>query len=286
LGRFGILAVGAETQLGLTQAANAARDPVVVFDDVSIGFDGTPVLENVSFRVDPGETRILLGPAGVGKSVLLKLANGLLKPDKGRVYLFDREIDTVPEEELLEIRTRTGMVFQEGALFDSLNVRDNVGYQLMERHLPVAEIDQRVHEALRFVELEHTYEMLPASLSGGMRRRVAIARAIIDQPDLLLYDSPTGGLDPVTSTTIIELVIKERDVYHTPSLLVTHRLQDAFTLCSHRYDKEAGRMVPLPHGQTDAKTSFLVLHTGKLIFDGSTEALVSSEDPFIKEFLA
>ena len=278
--------MGAETQLGLTQAANAARDPVVVFDDVSIGFDGTPVLENVSFRVDPGETRILLGPAGVGKSVLLKLANGLLKPDKGRVYLFDREIDAIPEEELLEIRTRTGMVFQEGALFDSLNVRDNVGYQLMERHLPVAEIDQRVHEALRFVELDHTYDMLPASLSGGMRRRVAIARAIIDQPDLLLYDSPTGGLDPVTSTTIIELVIKERDVYHTPSLLVTHRLQDAFTLCSHRYDKEAGHMVPLPHGQLDAKTSFLVLHAGKLIFDGSTEALVSSEDPFLKEFLA
>ena len=286
MGRVGILAVGAETQLELTRTANEARDPVVIFEEVSIGFEGTPVLEDVSFHVDPGETRILLGPAGVGKSVLLKLANGLLRPDKGQIYLFGREIETIPEEELLQIRTRTGMVFQEGALFDSLTVRDNVGYQLMERHLPVAEIDQRVREALRFVELEHTYDMLPASLSGGMRRRVAIARAIIDQPDLLLYDSPTGGLDPVTSTTIIELVIKERDVYHTPSLLVTHRLQDAFTLCSHRYDKEAGHMVPLPHGQTDAKTSFLVLHAGKLIFDGSTEALVSSEDPFIKEFLA
>jgi phospholipid/cholesterol/gamma-HCH transport system ATP-binding protein len=278
--------VGAETQLELTRTANEARDPVVIFEEVSIGFEGTPVLEDVSFHVDPGETRILLGPAGVGKSVLLKLANGLLRPDQGRIYLFGREIETIPEEELLQIRTRTGMVFQEGALFDSLTVRDNVGYQLMERHLPVAEIDQRVREALRFVELEHTYDMLPASLSGGMRRRVAIARAIIDQPDLLLYDSPTGGLDPVTSTTIIELVIKQRDVYHTPSLLVTHRLQDAFTLCSHRYDKEAGHMVPLPHGQTDAKTSFLVLHAGKLIFDGSTDALVSSGDPFIKEFLA
>ncbi len=278
--------MGAETQLELTRTANEARDPVVIFEEVSIGFEGTPVLEDVSFHVDPGETRILLGPAGVGKSVLLKLANGLLRPDQGRIYLFGREIETIPEEELLQIRTRTGMVFQEGALFDSLTVRDNVGYQLMERHLPVAEIDQRVREALRFVELEHTYDMLPASLSGGMRRRVAIARAIIDQPDLLLYDSPTGGLDPVTSTTIIELVIKQRDVYHTPSLLVTHRLQDAFTLCSHRYDKEAGHMVPLPHGQTDAKTSFLVLHAGKLIFDGSTDALVSSGDPFIKEFLA
>ena len=234
----------------------------------------------------PGETRILLGPAGVGKSVLLKLANGLLKPDSGRIFLFGDEITAMPEEELLKLRTRTGMVFQEGALFDSLTVRDNVGYQLMERHLPIDEIDQRVHEALRFVELEHTYGMLPASLSGGMRRRVAIARAIIDKPDLILYDSPTGGLDPVTSTTIDELIIKERDVYRTPSILVTHRLQDAFTMVSHRYDAAANQMVPLPHNENNPNTSFLVLHQGKLIFDGSTEALVSSKDPFIKEFLA
>jgi phospholipid/cholesterol/gamma-HCH transport system ATP-binding protein len=192
----------------------------------------------------------------------------------------------MPEEQLLALRTRTGMVFQEGALFDSLTVRDNVGYQLMERHLPVAEIDQRVHEALRFVELEHTYDLLPASLSGGMRRRVAIARAIIDQPQLLLYDSPTGGLDPVTSTTIDELVIKERDVYGTPALLVTHRLQDAFTLATHRYDTSQNQMVPLPLGQTNSMTSFLVLHQGKVVFDGSTEDLVASQDPFIKEFLA
>ncbi len=192
----------------------------------------------------------------------------------------------MPEEQLLALRTRTGMVFQEGALFDSLTVRDNVGYQLMERHLPAAEIDQRVHEALRFVELEHTYDLLPASLSGGMRRRVAIARAIIDQPQLLLYDSPTGGLDPVTSTTIIELVIKERDVYGTPALLVTHRLQDAFTLATHRYDTNENHMVPLPQGQTNSMTSFLVLHQGKVVFDGSTEDLIASQDPFIKEFLA
>jgi phospholipid/cholesterol/gamma-HCH transport system ATP-binding protein len=267
--------MGAETQLWLTAVANAAKDPVVIFEHVSIGFEGVPVLEDVSFRVNPAETRILLGPAGVGKSVLLKLANGLLRPDSGTIYLFGREINELTEDELLGLRTRTGMVFQEGALFDSLSVRDNVGYQLMERHLPVAEIDQRVRE-----------DMLPASLSGGMRRRVAIARAIIDQPDLLLYDSPTGGLDPVTSTTIIELVIKERDVYRTPSLLVTHRLQDAFTLCSHRYDTASSQMVPLAHGETDPNTSFLMLHAGKLIFDGSTEALVSSQDGFIKEFLA
>lgn len=267
-------------------AVDTGAEPVVLFENVSLRFDGPPVLENVSFQVAPGETRILLGPAGVGKSVLLKLANGILKPDSGRIFLFGEEITAMPEAALLKLRLRTGMVFQEGALFDSLTVRDNVGYQLMERHLPVAEVDRRVREALRFVELEHTYAMLPSSLSGGMRRRVAIARAIIDQPQLLLYDSPTGGLDPVTSTTIIELVVKERDVYATPSILVTHRLQDAFAMTTHRFDREAGRMLPLPEGQTDPQTSFLVLHQGKLIFDGSTEALGASEDPFLREFLA
>jgi len=274
------------TQAELDNAPAPAGKPVVVFKNVSIRFDGPPVLENVSFQVAPGETRILLGPAGVGKSVLLKLANGLLRPDSGRIFLFGEEITTMAEEQLLKLRTRTGMVFQEGALFDSLTVRDNVGYQLMERHRPFEEIDRRVREALRFVELEHTYDMLPASLSGGMRRRVAIARAIIDQPKLLLYDSPTGGLDPVTSTTIIELIVKERDVYGTPSLLVTHRLQDAFTMATHRYDEAQGKMIALPDGQTNASTTFLVLHQGHVVFDGGTEALVSSQDPFLKDFLA
>ena len=267
-------------------AQRSSSEPVVVFEHVSIGFEGLQVLEDISFRVAPGETRILLGPAGVGKSVLLKLTNGLIRPDSGRVFLFGQDITAMPEQQLLPLRIRTGMVFQESALFDSLTVRDNVGYQLMERRLPIDEVDRRVHEALRFVELDHTYDLLPASLSGGMRRRVAIARAIIDQPELILYDSPTGGLDPVTSTTIIELIVKERDVFGTPALLVTHRLQDAFTLTTHRYDSTENKMVPLPHGQTNTETSFLVLHQGKLIFDGSTGELVSSQDPFIKEFLA
>ncbi len=263
-----------------------ATQPVVAFDNVSLRFNGPPVLENVTFRVAPGETRILLGPAGVGKSVLLKLANGLLRPDSGRIFLFGQEITAMPEDQLLKLRIRTGMVFQEGALFDSLTVRDNIGYQLMERHVDPAEVDARVHEALRFVELDHTFSMLPSSLSGGMRRRVAIARAIIDQPSLLLYDSPTGGLDPVTSTTINELIVKERDVYATPAILVTHRLQDAFTLATHIYNQEAGHMVPLPKGQIHSNTTFLVLHQGKLIFDGTTHDLVASQDPFIREFLA
>jgi phospholipid/cholesterol/gamma-HCH transport system ATP-binding protein len=264
----------------------ASNEPVVRFENVSVRFDGPPVLEDLSFRIAAGETRILLGPAGVGKSVLLKLANGLLRPDSGRIFLFGEEITAMPEPALLKLRLRTGMVFQEGALFDSLRVRDNVGYQLMERHVAVDEVDSRVREALRFVELEHTFDMLPASLSGGMRRRVAIARAIIDQPDLLLYDSPTGGLDPVTSTTIDELIIKERDVYRTPSILVTHRLQDAFFMATHRFDKEKSTTVPLPDGMTNPNTTFLVLHQGKVVFDGTTEGLVTNDDPFLKEFLA
>jgi phospholipid/cholesterol/gamma-HCH transport system ATP-binding protein len=263
----------------------ASNDPVVVFDDVSIAFDQNEVLNNLSFKVMPGESRIILGPAGCGKSVLLKLANGLLRPDSGRIYVFGNEIDVMPEEDLFKLRDRIGMVFQEGALFDSMTVRDNVAYRLIEEHASAEEIDKRVLEVLRFVELEHTIDKFPSELSGGMRRRVAIARAIISKPDLLLYDSPTGGLDPITSTTIIELVVKQRDVSHTSSLLVTHRLQDAFTMAMHRFDLEQNKMVPLPDGELDPQTSFLMLHDRKLVFDGTTEELVHSTDPFIKDYL-
>jgi phospholipid/cholesterol/gamma-HCH transport system ATP-binding protein len=257
----------------------------VAFRNVTIAFDGPPVLEEISFSLGPAETRVLLGPAGVGKSVLLKLTNGLLRPDEGSIQLFGHEISRMPEEMLFPLRTRTGMVFQEGALFDSLSVRDNVAFQLIQERVPDDEIDLRVRDALRFVELEETFALFPASLSGGMRRRVAIARALIRQPELLLYDSPTGGLDPVTSTTIIELIIKERDVSHTPSLLVTHRLQDAFTLCTHRFDPEQARMVPLPKGETDPNTTFLMLEEGHLIFDGSLHELLHTENKFVREFL-
>ena len=259
--------------------------PVVAFQNVTIKFDGPPVLDDITFAIAPGETRVLLGPAGVGKSVLLKLINGLLRPDQGRIQLFGEEISTMKEEQLFPLRTRTGMVFQEGALFDSLSVRDNVAYQLIQEGVADEEIDRRVHEALTFVELDRTFDLFPGSLSGGMRRRVAIARALIRQPELLLYDSPTGGLDPITSTTIIELIVKERDVYRTPSILVTHRLQDAFTMCTHRFDVEQGHMVPLPKGETDLKTTFLMLEEGRLIFDGSIHDLVHSENRFVREFL-
>jgi phospholipid/cholesterol/gamma-HCH transport system ATP-binding protein len=260
--------------------------PVVVFDHVSIGFEGKQVLEDISLTVSPGDTRILLGPAGSGKSVLLKLANGLMRPDSGTIAIFGQEINDMPEELLFKLRGRIGMVFQEGALFDSLTVRDNVAYRLMEQKVPEAEVTQRVTEALRFVELEQTLDKYPSQLSGGMRRRVAIARAVVNRPDLLLYDSPTGGLDPITSTTIIELVMKQRDVYHTSSLLVTHRLQDAFTLATHTFDRAENHMVPIPNGKLDPKTNFLVLHDGHIVFDGSTHDLVHSDDPFLKEYLS
>jgi phospholipid/cholesterol/gamma-HCH transport system ATP-binding protein len=268
-----------------TPPAGADPSPVLVFQNVSISFEGPPVLEDISFSLGPHETRILLGPAGVGKSVLLKLATGLHCPDSGSIRLFDEDITALPESKLFPLRIRTGMVFQEGALFDSLSVRDNVAYQLIQERVPDSEIDERVQEGLRFVGLEQTFSLFPGSLSGGMRRRVAIARALIRRPELLLYDSPTGGLDPVTSTTIIELIVKQRDVYRTPSLLVTHRLQDAFTMCSHRFDPDRNIMVPLAKGETDLNTTFLMLNEGRLIFDGTLHDLVHSTDPFVREFL-
>jgi phospholipid/cholesterol/gamma-HCH transport system ATP-binding protein len=257
-----------------------------VFEDVSISFGRQPVLDGVSFKIASGETRILMGPAGEGKSVLLKLTNGLLRPDSGRIFVFGEEISAMREDDLFELRGSIGTVFQEGALFDSLTVRDNVGYRLMEEHIADDEITRRVTEALRFVELEQTLDKFPSELSGGMRRRVAIARAIVTNPKLILYDSPTGGLDPITSTTIIELVMKQRDVAHTTSLVITHRLQDAFVLAMHHFSREKGGMVPLQAGQTDANTSFLMLHDGKIVFDGTTKELVESEDPFIREYLS
>ena len=260
--------------------------PVVVFENVSIGFDGKPVLKNISFEVDRGQTMIILGPAGCGKSVLMKLANGLLSPDSGVITVFGQEITAMSERQMFKLREHIGMVFQESALFDSLSVEDNVAYRLHEEHMPEDEAHAKVVEALRFVELEAAITKFPSELSGGMRRRVSIARAIITAPDLILYDSPTGGLDPITSTTIIELVIKQRDVTHTTSLLITHRIQDAFTLATHRFNKEAGHMEPIPDGGIDDSTRFLILNEGSIVFHGSTMDLVHSEDPWIKEYLS
>ncbi len=260
---------------------------VIRFEDVTLGFDH-PVLEGISFELPCGEMKILLGTAGAGKTLILKLVLGLLKPDAGRITVLEEEITRMREEELFSLRRNIGMVFQESALFDSLTVEENVAYRLIEETGKITDdIHTRVLEALRFVELEHTVDLFPAELSGGMRRRVAIARAIITQPEILLYDSPTGGLDPVTSNTIIELVVKQRDVYQTSSLLVTNRLQDAFTLASHYFDREQNKMLPVADASIRVlNTKFVMLRDGKIIFTGTAAELLRSTDPYIREYLS
>ncbi len=271
-----------------TPDPQAGSGPVVVFDKVSITFDVKPVFEDISFTVQPGETRIILGPAGCGKSVLLKLTNGLIRPDRGSIHVFGNEVTNMREVDLYKLRNRIGMVFQESALFDSLSVEDNIAYRLNEERIPHDESHRRVEEVLNFVELEQAIAKFPSELSGGMRRRVSIARAIITSPDLILYDSPTGGLDPITSTTIIELVVKQRDVSHTTSLLITHRLQDAFTLATNRFNPATNHMELAPKSDNngiDPGTKFLVLNEGKVVFDGNTEELVRTSDPWLKRYL-
>jgi phospholipid/cholesterol/gamma-HCH transport system ATP-binding protein len=267
--------------------APAAEEPVIRFEDVSIAFDH-PVLQGVSFSLPRGETKVLMGVAGTGKTLILKLALALLKPDSGTITVLGEEVTKMRERELFALRRKIGMVFQESALFDSLTVEANVAYRLIEETGRVTdEIHARVLEALRFVELEHTVNLFPAELSGGMRRRVAIARAIITQPEVLLYDSPTGGLDPVTSNTIIELIVKQRDVYHTSSLLVTHRLQDAFTMASHCFDSKLNKMVPIGDGvPKNVNTRFLILRDEKIIFEGTAPELLRCDDPYIREYLS
>lgn len=262
-------------------------EAVIRFDDVSIAFDH-PVLEGISFELPRGQTKILMGVAGTGKTLTLKLALGLLKPDSGSITVLGEEITRMRERQLFALRRNIGMVFQESALFDSLTVEENVAYRLIEETGRVTEeIHQRVLEALRFVELEHTVNLFPSELSGGMRRRVAIARAIITDPEVLLYDSPTGGLDPVTSNTIIELIVKQRDVYQTSSLMVTHRLQDAFTMASHYFDRDQNKMLPIPEGYNrDVHVRFLLYRDGKIIFDGTANELLQNRDPYVREYLS
>jgi phospholipid/cholesterol/gamma-HCH transport system ATP-binding protein len=268
--------------------ARTAAKPAIVFEDVHLSFGDNHVLRGVSFHLPVGETKAVFGVAGSGKSTMLKLALGLLPPDSGKITVLGNEITQMRELEMFPVRGRMGMVFQESALFDSLTVAENVAFRLMEEQgIYDDAIDRKVREALRFVELEHTVDMLPSELSGGMRRRVAIARAIITEPELLLYDSPTGGLDPVTSNTIIELVMKQRDVYRTSSLLVTHRLQDAFTMATHQFDRKTNQMTALPKGsRCEVPMSFMILREGKVIFDGDVQQLVHTKDEYIREYIS
>ena len=265
-----------------------ASSNVIVFENVSIAFEGKTVLDGISFHLEKGETKAILGVAGSGKSTILKLSMGLICPDNGHIYVLGDDVTQMREDDLFELRRKIGMVFQESALFDSLTVRENVAFRLLEEgHVSEEEIEKPVREALSFVELENTVDKFPSELSGGMRRRVAIARAIITHPEILLYDSPTGGLDPVTSTTIIELIVKQRDVYKTSSLMVTHRIQDTFMMASHYFDRKANKMLPLPKGaRGEVPMTFLILRDGKIIFDGDVHQLVHSKDEYIKEFIS
>src|SRR6202048_13518 len=223
----------------MTPAAAAATTNTgnaVVFDNVYLGFDEGDILRGVSFSVPARETMVLLGETGTGKTLTLKLAAGLLKPTRGSVHVLGQEVSTMSEKELLRLRERIGFVFQEGALFDSMTVGENVAFRLREERIKEEEIEPRVKEALQFVELEHTGEMLPSELSGGMRRRVSIARALATRPPIVLYDSPTAGLDPITAQTIITLILRLRDVFGVTAMLATHRLQDGFALANFRFN--------------------------------------------------
>ncbi len=278
----------------MSSAVTAPSDngPAIHFEDVRIGFDEGDILRGVSFRVEPRETKILLGETGTGKTLTLKLAAGLLTPSAGTVRVLGKEVSDMSEKELLDFRRRVGFVFQEGALFDSMTVADNVAYRLREDGVSEEEIEPRVLEVLRFVELEHTLEQLPSELSGGMRRRVSIARALINRPPVVLYDSPTAGLDPVTSQTIISLILRLRDVYGVTALLATHRLQDGFALANFHFDAEAKCVVPNAEDGNAAwaagraaDTRFLVYRDGEIYFEGEPEEIANTKDPYLQRFL-
>jgi phospholipid/cholesterol/gamma-HCH transport system ATP-binding protein len=271
--------------------SSSDANPAIKFENVRIGFEEGDILRGVTFQVQERETLVLLGETGTGKTLSLKLAAGLLRPSAGIVRVLGKEVSSMQERDLLEFRRHIGFVFQEGALFDSMTVGDNVAYRLLEDGVKGEEIEPRVLEALRFVELEHTVELFPSELSGGMRRRVSIARALINQPPIVLYDSPTAGLDPVTSQTIIALILRLRDVFGVTALLATQRLQDGFALANFRFDPAAKRVVhSASNGRpasvaSAAETRFLVLREGGVYFEGGQEELSNTKDDYLKRFL-
>jgi phospholipid/cholesterol/gamma-HCH transport system ATP-binding protein len=267
----------------------ADPSPAIEFERVHLGFDEGEILRGISFRVMPRDTLILLGETGTGKTLSLKIAAGLLRPTAGHAEVLGQNLEDMRERELLEFRHKIGFVFQEGALFDSLTVAENVAYRLREAHLEEEQIEPRVREALRFVELEHALDLLPSELSGGMRRRVSIARALINRPPIVLYDSPTAGLDPVTSQTIISLILRLRDIYGVTALLATHRVQDGFALANFHFDSSEHRVVHDSsqdgNKQLPSATRFLVLRDGRVYFEGEPEELADSRDPYLQRFL-
>jgi phospholipid/cholesterol/gamma-HCH transport system ATP-binding protein len=258
--------------------------PAVVFDHVSFAFDDQVVLKNVSFTIPMGSMRIMLGASGAGKSIILKLILGLFRPDSGAILVNGQRVDRMPERDLLRLRGDIGMVFQEIALFDSLTVAENVGYRLNEEtDLPPDQVQHRVSEVLGFIGLGEYVDRKPSELSGGQRRRVAIARAMASKPSLLLFDDPTTGLDPVIATTVDDEIIKLRDLEHVTSIFVSHQIRDAFYVTRHRAVREDGALQILP-ADTERAT-FMVLHDGGIYFEGSGADLLASRDAYLREFL-
>jgi len=270
-----------------------AEEPVLALENVNLRFGEKWALKNVSLKLNPGETRIIFGEAGSGKTSLLKAVVGLIGVDTGRIELFGKDVGASKERDLFALRSRAGFLFQEGGLFDSLTVGENVEYPLVNQvsanGQPAVENPQeKVREALRFVELEHTMEQFPAELSGGMRRRVGIARATVTEPPLVLYDSPTAGLDPITANTIMALVAKERDVKNSASLIVTHRYQDGEIMADFQYDPAAQELVTMDTCKDERKrrrTRFIVMKGGEIVFFGTREELEKSSDSYVKRFV-
>ncbi len=270
-------------------AAPPAVSTAVAFDEVSLAFDDNVVLDRVSFELAAGRMAIFLGASGAGKSTVLRLALGLLKPDAGRIFIGGQRIDDMSERDLMHVRSEIGMVFQEGALFDSLTVRENTGYRLFEESdMPIPDVDRRVSDVLGFVGLQEYAERMPSDLSGGQRRRVAIARAIAAEPHLVLYDEPTTGLDPITALTVDAEIIKLRDLEHVTSMVVTHQLRDAFYIAAHTVTSPvAGELSFVSASPVKAaETTFIMLKDGRIAFHGSAHELQTSTDTYLRAFLS
>jgi phospholipid/cholesterol/gamma-HCH transport system ATP-binding protein len=271
---------------------------ILEFKDVDLRYEDTWALHDVSFSLRPGETRIILGAAGSGKTTLLKAVIGLVQVDQGAIQLFGEQVTSREEHDLYALRSKAGILFQEGGLFDSLSVGENVEYPLLNQQTTdrrssddpsfEAEADKRAREALKFVELEQTFDKLPSALSGGMRRRVGIARAIVTEPPLILYDSPTAGLDPITANTIMAVIAKERDVRNTASLIVTHRYQDGELMANFRYNPQGEELVPVSQEEqrdpSRIRTKFMVMKGGEIVFFGTREELENCDDEYVKRF--
>jgi phospholipid/cholesterol/gamma-HCH transport system ATP-binding protein len=267
-------------------------DPIIVLKNVTVKFGENLALRDVSLSLHPGQTHVFFGAAGSGKTTLLKSVIGLVSTDSGEISLFGVDVTRMREHDFYPLRSRTGVLFQEGGLFDSLSIGENVEYPLANQQTAgsvapdAAEMETRVREALRFVELEQTFDKFPSELSGGMRRRVGIARAIVTNPALVLYDSPTAGLDPITANTIMALVAKQRDMRNTASLIVSHRYQDGEIMAKFRYDREQGELIPLSdEEQRQNQTNFIVMKEGDIVFSGTRQELEASTDDYVKKFV-